>query len=259
MRGDIEAVRALLEEGADANEAHGDGMTALHWAARHGDAEMAQLLITAGANVEAGTRIGRYTPLHLASRAGSAPVVEALLLVGADVHAATTNSGVTPLHLAAESGSSEAIRLLADGGADLDAREREWNQTPLIFAAAHNRPEAIRTLVELGADAALAERVIEDVERLATVDIAAQHRLYEVLAQFRPDWLENDPRADPWGPVDEGERPTPGQVAVAIEAAREVQRKGEVLILDGEVQGIAAISTNPDPPGSRLSWGSGAV
>ena len=257
MRGDLDAVRALLEEGADANEARGDGMTALHWAARHGDAEMARLLITAGANVEAGTRIGRYTPLHLAGRAGSAPVVGALLAAGADVHAATTNSGVTPLHLAAEAGSSDAIRLLADGGADLDAREREWRQTPLIFAAAHNRPVAIHTLLELGADVSLSEHVIEDVDRRATVDVAAQHRLYEVLAQFRPDWLENDPRADPWGPVDEGERPTPGQVAVAIEAAREVQRKGEVLILDGEVQGISPISTNPPPGQPALvgKWG----
>ncbi|MDE0473512.1 MAG: ankyrin repeat domain-containing protein, partial [Gammaproteobacteria bacterium] len=95
MRGDLEAVRALLEQGADANEAQGDGMTALHWAARNGDIEMARLLVTAGANVEAGTRIGRYTPLHLASRAGGAGVVEALLAAGADVHARTTNSGVT--------------------------------------------------------------------------------------------------------------------------------------------------------------------
>ncbi|MCY4647264.1 MAG: ankyrin repeat domain-containing protein [Gammaproteobacteria bacterium] len=257
MRGDLEAVRALLEQGADANEAQGDGMTALHWAARHADAEMAGLLITAGANLEAGTRIGRYTPLHLASRAGGAGVVEALLAAGAEVHAKTTNSGVTPLHLAAESGSSEAIRVLADAGADLNAREREWKQTPLIFAAARNRARAIRTLLDLGADVALAESVIEDVDRRATVDIAAQHRLYEVLAQFRPDWLENDPREDPWGPVDEGEPPTPGQVAVAIEAAREVQRRGEVLILDGEVQGISPISTNPPPGQPALvgRWG----
>ncbi len=257
MRGDVEAVRALLEQGADANEAQGDGMTALHWAARNGDIEMARLLVTAGANVEAGTRIGRYTPLHLASRAGGAGVVEALLAAGADVHARTTNSGVTALHLAAESGSSEAIRLLAGAGADLNAREREWKQTPLIFAAARNRAQAIRSLVELGADISLSEAVVEDVDRRAAVDVAAQHRLYEVLAQFRPDWLENDPRADPWGPVDEGERPTPGQVAVAIEAAREVQRRGDVLILDGEVQGISPISTNPPPGQPALvgKWG----
>ena len=257
MRGDVEAVRVLLEQGADANEAQGDGMTALHWAARHGDEEMARLLITAGANVAAGTRIGSYTPLHLASRAGSAPVVRALLGAGANPRAATTNTGVTALHLAAESGSPEAVRVLVDRGADVNAREDAWRQTPLIFAAARNRPEAIRTLLDLGADASLAEFVVEDVDRRAAVDVAAQHRLYEVLAQFRPDWLKNDPREDPWGPVDEGERPTPGQVAVAIEAAREVQRRGDVLILDGEVQGISPISTNPPPGQPALvgRWG----
>ena len=33
MRGDRDAVRALLKDGADVNAAQGDGMTALHWAA----------------------------------------------------------------------------------------------------------------------------------------------------------------------------------------------------------------------------------
>jgi ankyrin repeat protein len=33
MRGDVEAVRALVKQGADVNASQGDGMTALHWAA----------------------------------------------------------------------------------------------------------------------------------------------------------------------------------------------------------------------------------
>ena len=257
MRGDVEAVRALLQQGADASESHGDGMTGLHWAAQRGELEIAELLITAGANVHAGTRIGRYTPLHLASRAGSAPMVDALLEAGSNVHAVTTNTGVTPLHLAAESGSADAIRALVDRGGDVNAAESAWGQTPLIFAAAHDRPEAIRTLVELGADASLAERVIEDVARHAAVDIAAQYRLYEVLLEFRPGWVDNDLLVDPWGPVDVGERPTPSQIEVAIQAAREVQRKGEVIMTDGEVQGIPAISTQPTPGQPALvgKWG----
>ena len=257
MRGDVEAVRALLQQGADANESQGDGMTGLHWAAQRGELEIAELLITAGANVNAGTRIGRYTPLHLAGRVGSAPMVDALIEAGSNVHAVTTNSGVTPLHLAAESGSADAIRALVDHGGDVNAREGSWGQTPLIFAASHNRPEAIRTLLALGADPSLAERVIEDVARHAAVDVAAQHRLYEVLAQFRPDWLDNELLSDPWGPVDVGERPTPSQIEVAIQAAREVQRKGEVIMIDGEVQGIPAISTQPPPGQPALvgKWG----
>jgi len=50
---DVAAVRALLKQGADVNAAQGDGMTALHWAARHGDVELSRLLIGARANLQA--------------------------------------------------------------------------------------------------------------------------------------------------------------------------------------------------------------
>src|SRR5688572_2004378 len=79
MRRDGAKVRQLLKQGADVNAAQGDGMTALHWAASHGDAEQARMLIYAGARVEAVTRNGNYTPLHLAAKAGKAPAVAALL------------------------------------------------------------------------------------------------------------------------------------------------------------------------------------
>ena len=41
-------------QGADVSAAQGDGMTALHWAAEHGDAALADVLLYAGANVSAG-------------------------------------------------------------------------------------------------------------------------------------------------------------------------------------------------------------
>src|SRR5437868_14688623 len=132
MKGDRDAVRALLKQGADVSAAKGDGMTALHFAAERGDAAMTEMLVYAGANVAAVTRIGQYTPLHLASRAASVPVVQVLLRAGAKVGAETRPSGVTALHLAAASGNAALVQLLVEHGADVNAKEAEWGQTPLI-------------------------------------------------------------------------------------------------------------------------------
>ena len=130
MKGDTAAVKQLLKDGADIGVPQGDGMTALHWAAERGDAELAQMLIVAGANVSAVTRIGLYTPLHLAAKSGSAAVAKAIIDAGADVNAKSDPSGATPMHLAASAGSAAVINLLADAKGDVNARESEWEQTP---------------------------------------------------------------------------------------------------------------------------------
>ena len=93
MRDDLSAVRTLIAGGADVNAAQGDGMTALHWAADLGNAEIAS-----GANLEAHTRIGDLTPLLIAAEAGAGPVVRTLLAAGADAEARSSVGGGTALH-----------------------------------------------------------------------------------------------------------------------------------------------------------------
>src|SRR6266550_3959933 len=205
MRGDREAARALLKQGADVGAAQGDGMTALHWAAERGDAEMAEMLLYAGANVAVVTRIGQYTPLHLASHAGSAPVVEALNKAGANPAARTTNTGVTALHLAAASGNADVVKILLDHGADANAKESEWGQTPLMFAAAQNRADAIRVLLARGADPRIATK---------TIDIAKQSQLDRAATDLQRKVLEAS--------VPAGQRPTASQIQAAMQAAREL-------------------------------------
>ena len=151
MKRDTEAVRTLLKNGEDVNAAQGDGMTALHWAARHGDAELTQMLLYAGANVKATTRLGGYTPLLMAADQGHANVIAALLSGGADAKAPNT-LGTTPLMLAAASGNSQAVTILVENGAELEAKEKTFGQTPLMFAAAANRVEAMKALLKAGAD-----------------------------------------------------------------------------------------------------------
>ena len=162
MAGDLARVQALLADGADASAPQGDGMTALHWAARSLNVPLARLLLDAGAEVAATTRIGAYTPLHLASEVGSAEIVALLLAAGAAQTATTEDvGGAMPLHLAAAAGDAEAVRLLLSHRGEADARERRWGQTPLMYAAARGREEAVRALLEGGADANVATWVTD--------------------------------------------------------------------------------------------------
>ena len=211
MRADRDGVRALLKQGADVGGAQGDGMTALHWAAERGDVALADMLLYAGANVAAVTRIGQYTPLHLASRTGSVPVVQALLKAGASPATKTTNTGVTALHLAAASGNADVVKVLLDRGADANARESEWGQTPLMFAAAQNRAAAIAALIAGGADTAVTTKTIDIAHELA-MDKAATERQAKILQASVP----------------KGQQPTPSQVRSAVYAARELYASGKI-------------------------------
>jgi len=159
MKGDRDTVRALLKQAADVNAAQGDGMTALHWAALKGDTEMAEMLLYAGANIKAATRLGGYTPLYFAAKSGNTKVIEVLLKNGADAKAAVP-LGITPLMMAASSGQPDAVKLLLDHGADPNAVETEHGQTALGFAAAFDRPEVIKVLVAQGAKVDQASKVI---------------------------------------------------------------------------------------------------
>jgi ankyrin repeat protein len=168
MARDATTVRTLLKQAADVNAAQGDGMTALHWAAMHGDADLARMLIFAGANLQATTRLGSYTPLFLASRQGQPQTMAVLLDAGADPGAATAH-GTTPLMAAAESGNVDAVRLLLDAGVDVDARESSRGETAMHFAAANDRTAVIQLLASYGADVAMTSKVV-DLAKLSRDD-----------------------------------------------------------------------------------------
>ena len=159
-KGDKDAVRALIKKGLDVNEAQGDGTTALHWAAMKGDLELAQLLIYAGANLKATTRIGAYTPLFLAAKGGYSTVVSALVAAGADVKAATSN-GTTPLMIAAAAGDTRTVTTLVENGSDVNAKESYSGETPLMFAAGFNRADAVKILLARGADPKVTTKVTD--------------------------------------------------------------------------------------------------
>lgn len=247
--GDLDVVKELLAGGADVNAAQGDGMTALHWAALHDDAEMISLLVYAGAHTGAATRLGAYTPLLVAARQGSAAAVEALLAAGADPLRATAN-GATPLMLAAASGSAAAVQALLAAGSDPDAVDDAHGQTALMFAAAYDRVEVIATLIEGGANPDSTSAVVDVVEREAALRARARRRAQLEAAEREIDAPPEDEDEDGDEEVEEQE----GAAAPAEDETEEAAVEDPELAADLELAGsdpiAAGVTTGAEGQGT---------
>lgn len=97
-----ESVRALLDAGAQVDEADSDGITVLGWAAIANRVEMARLLIERGADVNHVDKLGMTPLLYAASiDFGDSAMIDLLLKSGARADA-KTKGGKTALDLARE-------------------------------------------------------------------------------------------------------------------------------------------------------------
>ncbi|HXP84306.1 MAG TPA: ankyrin repeat domain-containing protein [Bryobacteraceae bacterium] len=159
MNRNREAIKASLQKKADVNAPQSDGTTALHWAVRNDDLDMAAQLIKAGANPKAANRDGA-TPLYLACENGSQPMIELLLKTGVDVNEPFLLHSETALMVASRTGNVKVVDLLLVKGANVNARETLRQTTALMWAAEQNHPEVIRTLVAHGADVNAQSKVI---------------------------------------------------------------------------------------------------
>ena len=151
MNRNKDAVRSLLQKKADVNAAQVDGTTALHWAVRADDVEMADLLIRAGANVSAANREG-VMPMQLAAINGNATMIEKLIKAGADPNAPLSKFKDTALMLASRTGKTDAVRVLLDNGAQVNAVETWGGTTSLMWAVSERHFDTIKMLIAKGAD-----------------------------------------------------------------------------------------------------------
>ena len=145
-------------------------------AIRTGHVQVAKTLIDAGADLTIRNMYSQ-TPLHHAAFHGETEILNAILAAGADANPLTEAHQVpcgppegipasydTPLHLAAQMMNAETVAALVDGGAKIDA-ENASGATPLALALAEpqwtdpdrakketaRRLETIRVLLAAGA------------------------------------------------------------------------------------------------------------
>lgn len=157
--GRLGVVQLLLAAGADSTLRGGSGdeeATALHHAAKAGHIDVIEVLIEAGASVDAKNSSGSTALLH-AVKANKSKAVDALLEAGADVEAHLNNGSWTSLHTAAEDIHLEVVQILLKHGANVHAKDADnGNDTPLHVAVRQagmdGTYEIVQALLGHGAD-----------------------------------------------------------------------------------------------------------
>jgi Ankyrin repeats (3 copies)/Ankyrin repeats (many copies) len=147
----FEALKTLLELGANINAQNADGENALILALKdsRNSEEVAQILIDAGADLTLANN-KHETALHHAAAYGFVQITKALLDKGADINE-LSDSGSSPLYCAIEEGNTDTVELLIKRGADVEAKGSSgWN--PLFNAAFGGLKECVTLLIEADAD-----------------------------------------------------------------------------------------------------------
>ncbi|XP_070546715.1 serine/threonine-protein phosphatase 6 regulatory ankyrin repeat subunit B-like isoform X2 [Ptychodera flava] len=142
---DVQRIRSLLAEGYDINGRGydwADNATALHVASFDNNEDIAEVLISHGADVNAKNEMD-WTPLHFASN----EVIVGLLLKSEAAVDVQTKSGDTPLHLAAGRQNDHVVKLLLENKASVDIPNKSGD-TPLHIAAGYGLFMVAKVLIE---------------------------------------------------------------------------------------------------------------
>jgi ankyrin repeat protein len=138
------------------------GRTALQYVATYGGMKLSQLLVSAGADINAPPRDEseyrlnekRTTALQAAAENGNIELVLYLVSVGADVNALPARYfGKTSLQAASKNGSIKLLQLLITAGADVNAPAAHYGGRTAVQEAVENgNVELVQYLLAAGAE-----------------------------------------------------------------------------------------------------------
>ncbi|AIE86460.1 ankyrin repeat domain-containing protein [Fimbriimonas ginsengisoli] len=122
-------------------------------AVKKGDLAEVQALLAGDPALVHARENDQATPLHFAAWKGHPEIAEVLIAAGADLQAHSTNGhwGTTPLHAAAHGNQKAVAEVLIKHGADINAKRAVGEGTPLAETRAHNATAVAKLLRAHGA------------------------------------------------------------------------------------------------------------
>jgi hypothetical protein len=182
-QGDMEKVKILIDKDPGLIHTRYGGIYPLHQAVRHGKKEIAEFLISKGADVN---KFGKdvsefapfeFTPMTEAIRNNNIEMIKMLVAKGADAKK-TTSLGESYLHFAAFLNRPELAEYFIDSGFDVNIK-KSGNLTSLHIAAVAGNREVAELLIEKGADLDL--RSVDGGTPLHFAMAADQEEIAELL------------------------------------------------------------------------------
>ncbi|MEA3307301.1 MAG: ankyrin repeat domain-containing protein, partial [Elusimicrobiota bacterium] len=117
-------------------------------AVRNNDIKKVKELLDSGVPAEPKNKKG-WTPLMIAVVGNKSEIADLLLSRGANIHA--TNKSQSILHLVARYGKNDMVEYLLKRG--LNAKRRDWlSWTPLMWASLQGKNDMVETFVSYGAN-----------------------------------------------------------------------------------------------------------
>ncbi len=197
-RAQLSDMRLLIEHNSNVNTMDVRGRTTiLHAVDSHND-EAVRILLEAGAdpNPKVPDGLFRSSPLKAASFGGRAEMVKLLLGFGADINAYNPE-GQTALHAAVISQNVECAGILLEAGASLGDVARNGG-TPLTLAIIHNSHAVLKLFVDRRYEHVTAVH-IERPQVLAVIAEHADTKTMSIIASSVPLKLSLDPGGDGFG------------------------------------------------------------
>lgn len=147
---DLEAVKQLLEQGADVQIENNSGETVLFSAANQDDMKILRAVIDTGIDLNHQENYYKQTALFTPAEVGHTAALRLLLKAGANPNI-KDKGGFTPLQWAAQEKQLNAMKTLISFGADVNNKSKK-GITPLMSASIAGFYKGVELLLSAGAD-----------------------------------------------------------------------------------------------------------